>query len=426
LIEKNGSLRCDVGLIGGIVPESVSPEGLRRDVIGELVEVGGILALKSFMIDSGAAEFSHVTLEQLEAAMFRVAALQLTKHNSLGDLPYMLHAEMPPLEEPSSTASGKDTKYEVYEATRPEIVEVRAVQAALLLSQRTNCSVHVCHVASARAADVIRAAHALGVHVSAETCPHYLLYSFNSNVPNGTNTTAHYKCAPPIRSENNRKLLWHAVLFNEREQSTSNLTWIVSSDHSPSPNELKLGGLLQAWGGISGLQFRLPATWTPGRDEGLDLVKLSALLATEPARRVGLGRRKGAIVEGMDADLVFWDPEECADTSVAASFATQNVSPMLEQALAGRVYATLVAGIVSFIDGDSGLTSVLDEDGASIGRMLVRKTQPETGEDFNVSVARISAKEQKKRVAEHIRIKKADPATCAAHVATASTDKYNS
>jgi hypothetical protein len=53
---------------------------------------------------------------------------------------------------------------------------------------------------------------------------------------------------------------------------------VVSSDHSPAPPADKLveeGDFLRAWGGISSLQFSLPATWTKMSKLGMDLVKLA-------------------------------------------------------------------------------------------------------------------------------------------------------
>ena len=53
---------------------------------------------------------------------------------------------------------------------------------------------------------------------------------------------------------------------------------VVSSDHSPAPpadKKLEEGDFLKAWGGISGLQFSLPATWTKMSKLGMDFVKLA-------------------------------------------------------------------------------------------------------------------------------------------------------
>ena len=82
---------------------------------------------------------------------------------------------------------------------------------------------------------------------------------------------------------------------------------VVSSDHSPAPPKLKQtesGDFLKAWGGISGLQYLLPATWTSLSAAGGDLSLLSRVLSVGPAKVAGLQGTKGQIAEGMDADLL--------------------------------------------------------------------------------------------------------------------------
>lgn len=92
-----------------------------------------------------------------------------------------------------------------------------------------------------------------GLPITVETCAHYLMFA-SEEVPEGG---VQYKCAPPLRSRENRELLIDAVGIGS--------VAIVSSDHSPAPNATKnldAGDFLQAWGGISGLQYLLPATNT--------------------------------------------------------------------------------------------------------------------------------------------------------------------
>src|SRR5581483_7457405 len=84
------------------------------------------------------------------------------------------------------------------------------------------------------------------------------------------------------------------------------------SDHSPCTPELKAretGDFMTAWGGISSLQLALPALWTEARARGHRLEDIALWLACNPARFAGMGRRKGRIAWGNDADLVIWDPD---------------------------------------------------------------------------------------------------------------------
>ena len=95
--------------------------------------------------------------------------------------------------------------------------------------------------------------------MSSETCPHYLTFAADE-VPDGA---TEFKCAPPIRSAQDRDRLW-AALFDRAID-------LVATDHSPAPPALKHrveGDFRAAWGGIASLQLALPAVWTAGRARG--------------------------------------------------------------------------------------------------------------------------------------------------------------
>lgn len=84
---------------------------------------------------------------------------------------------------------------------------------------------------------------------------HYLMFA-EGDIPSGA---TQYKCAPPLRDEGNRESL---------RAATGATIAMVSSDHSPAPDSLKAlesGSFLDAWGGIRGLQYSLPALNTLAR-----------------------------------------------------------------------------------------------------------------------------------------------------------------
>lgn len=55
---------------------------------------------------------------------------------------------------------------------------------------------------------------------------------------------------------------------------------------------------------LAGLQYGLPATWHAFAARKLPLQLLSRVWSSFPAKLAGVSRRKGAIAEGLDADLV--------------------------------------------------------------------------------------------------------------------------
>ncbi len=121
----------------------------------------------------------------------------------------------------------------------------------------------------------------------------------------------------------------------------------MASDHSPCPPALKPpGDFGRAWGGIAGLELRLPATWTEARRRGASIVDIARWLAEAPARLAGLSNRKGRIAPGLDADLVVWDPDREFDVQAAALHQRHCANPWEGLKLAGVVETTILRGRV--------------------------------------------------------------------------------
>ena len=137
----------------------------------------------------------------------------------------------------------------------------------------------------------------------------------------------------------NNELLWEALIDGTLD--------FIGSDHSPAPpsiKELDSGNLLKAWGGISGIQFTLPALWTKGQDFGLSIRRLYEILCVAPAKFIGLEHSKGKIEVGFDADFVVWDPKADFLISNDSIEAKHKVSPYEGLRLKGRVNYTWVDG----------------------------------------------------------------------------------
>jgi allantoinase len=193
----------------------------------------------------------------------------------------------------------------------------------------------VVHVSAPETLELIGAARAAGVRITAETCPHYLAFAAE-DIPDGA---TEYKCAPPIRDRRRRDGLWDSL---ER----GGLDTVVS-DHSPAPPAMKLkdeGDFLRAWGGIASLQLRLAVVWTDARARGHGPERLAQWLCAGPARLVGLESRKGAIAPGCDADLVLWHPEEEFVVEEDMLRHRHRLSPWLGRRLSGVVQATYLRG----------------------------------------------------------------------------------
>jgi allantoinase len=219
------------------------------------------------------------------------------------------------------------------------------------LARAFGTRVHIVHHSSADALPLLRAARGAGLQITAETCPHYLTFAAEE-IPDGA---TEFKCCPPIRERENREQLWDAL----KDQMID----MIVSDHSPCPPEMKLrdsGDFLQAWGGISSLQLRLPIVWTESRRRGYSIPDLARWLCSAPAKLVGLEHRKGSIANAHDADLVIWNPAKQFKVEASALHHRHKLTPYEGLTLEGVVEKTFLRGRKiydrgEFIGGPSGL-----------------------------------------------------------------------
>ncbi|MBF8194376.1 allantoinase AllB [Nonomuraea sp. K274] len=304
-----GQCHVDVGFWGGAVPGNVKDLAPLR--------ARGVHGFKCFMSPSGVEEFPPLAPAELRRALKEIAGF--------GGV-MVVHAEDPALlGEPGGPT------YREFLESRPGASERSAVRQVVELAGETGARVHILHVSSADCLDVLEAARADGVAVTAETCPHYLTLTAEQ-VPEGETA---YKCCPPIRSEDNRDLLWDGL-------GRGVLSCVVS-DHSPSTAELKVPDFAAAWGGIASLQLGLAAIWTEAVGRGYGLPDVVRWMSANPASIAEISG-KGAIKPGNDADLVAFDPY--VDNFVDASLLHHKnpVTPYHGRTLRGAVLTTWLRG----------------------------------------------------------------------------------
>jgi allantoinase len=315
-----GKSHVDVGFWGGAVPGD----------LGHLRELheAGVFGFKCFLCPSGVDEFGSLELGQLRAAAAEIAAF---------DGLLIVHAELPePIERATQELGDADAfAYRTYLSSRPSEAEEAAIAAVAEASAATGCRTHVLHLSAATGLnDLMRP----GARVSVETCPHYLTFAAEE-IPGGA---TEYKCAPPIRGAKNRERLWEAL-------GDGRIAAVVS-DHSPCTADLKAGSFFDAWGGIASVELGLRAVWTQARARGFALEDVARWMSEGPAAIAGL-ERKGALVQGRDADLVLFEPDESSEVDPAELHHRNPVTPYAGRRLDGRVSATYVRGMEVYADG---------------------------------------------------------------------------
>ena len=315
-------LHVNCGFYGGFIPGS-------SNHLENLIDAG-VLGIKCFLTHSGIEEFPNVTEKDLDKAMPILA-----KHN----VPLLVHCEIFD-KEVESDFENNTTSYKHFLASRPIQWESDAVDLVIKLCRKHKCRVHIVHVSSAETLSKIDKAKQEGLPITAETCPHYIYFNAD-DIPD-----AHciYKCAPPIRDKKNNDLL--------KQSFQHQILDFIATDHSPaSPTvkEIETGDLKKAWGGIAGLQFLLPASWTALK-ENISLGEFIPLVTSQPAKFIN-EKNKGEIKVGNDADFVIWDADDKKEVSEEDILFRHKISPYIGEELFGTVQQTIVNGETVFKSG---------------------------------------------------------------------------
>ncbi len=182
--------------------------------------------------------------------------------------------------------------------SRPAEAEASAVARVLIIAKMLSMRVHFAHISAGLSVRLIRKAKEAGVQVTAETCPHYLLFTKDDVMKWGN----YLKMNPALKTKDDVRELWRALADGTIDA--------VTSDHAPSPRDEKEVDVWSAWGGVPGVETMFPAIFTYGikRLGLLTIERYVEVTSTNPAKIMGIYPRKGTLVVGSDADIALIDP----------------------------------------------------------------------------------------------------------------------
>jgi allantoinase len=321
--------RCcvDWAAWGGVVEDN------QADI--EALAAAGVPGFKCFLIHPGIDGFTMVTEQQLRAALPAVART---------GLPLLVHAELPgPIDAATENLKSANWRfYSTYLQSRPQKAELDAIRLLLSLCREFRFRLHIVHLSASEALGELKTARSEGLAVTVETCPHYLHLTSDA-IQDGATA---FKCAPPIRSRENREMLWKGL--------RDGVIDLVVTDHSPCPPEMKRfkeGNFRTAWGGISSLSMALRLMWTEASRRGFTLLDVARWMAEKPAQLAGCQMHKGKIEPGFDADFVVFDSDSEFVVSEERLHYRHAVSPYIGEKLRGVVQATYLRGKPVFVEG---------------------------------------------------------------------------
>lgn len=259
-----------------------------------------------------------------------------------------------------------ETAPRFHAASRPAYAEGVATARAMAFARAADAPVHVVHLSSADALRHVREAKAIGLRISAETCPHYLALTDARYDDSDDLEVAKVMISPPLRSEADREAMWAGLAAGDLD--------LVATDHVPDRAAVEKGDVRRGVqfdrisNGAPGIETLLAIAYSEGVATGrLSVERLVDVLATTPARRFGL-RRKGAIEVGRDADIVLFDPATRRTIRAADLHHTSDYTPYERREVAGAVRSVFVRGRAVIRDGafvgDRGYGQFIEREGA--------------------------------------------------------------
>jgi dihydroorotase len=201
----------------------------------------------------------------------------------------------------------------------------------IMLSELTGARVHIAHVSTAGAVDLIRLAKRRGLAVTCEATPHHLALTDEAVIGFDTNT----KMNPPLRSESDRRALVEALRDGTIDA--------IATDHAPHHADEKMVEYDRAPFGVVGLETALGVLLSVlHHDATISLTRIVQTLTIGPAQALSLPG--GTLAVGATADITLFDPDLEWSVDPGQFKSKSRNTPFGGRKLRGGVVATLVAG----------------------------------------------------------------------------------
>ena len=202
-------------------------------------------------------------------------------------------------------AEGKTAPH-YHALSRSPKAEAEATHRAIALADMAGASVYIVHLSNSYALDELKHMQQHGTKALAETCTQYLVLSIEDQMPGKSWDEAKYVFTPPLREKWNQEPLWKAL--------TDGSLSVVSTDHCPfrfaDQKSLGRNDFSKIPNGGPGVENRMQILWHFGVNAGrLTPEKFVELCCSAPARIFGMDKVKGSIKEGLNADILVWDPK---------------------------------------------------------------------------------------------------------------------
>ena len=305
------------------------------EIIGAVTkgQKGEELAEMGDMVEAGAVAFSD------DGHFTKTAKVLLNAYDYLRTFDKVIinHDEEPSLVEDGIMNEGHRSAMLGMKG-RPTVSEDIAVSRDILLAEYADAKVHVAHISSGNAVDIVRQAKKRGVKVTAEVTPQHLTMT-DDLVQSWDSST---KINPPLREKKDTEAVLAGLLDGTID--------CIVTDHSPHAQEEKDREYMYAPSGFPGLETAVGVLLTDLVHEGkLPLPLMVKAMTSAPAEIFGL--KGGKLTAGAPADIAVIDTELEWTVDQKKFYTKGSHSPFIGRTLKGKAVMTFVDGKMVMKDG---------------------------------------------------------------------------
>ena len=319
--------RAEQAALARVYPVGAVSKGLAGE---EMAEIGEMVA-------AGAVAVTDNHKPVRNSQLFR-RALEYARSF---DIPVLAHEEDIELSDGGSMHEGR-VSTRIGLRGMPTSAEDVMVARDVLLADLTGGRLHICHLSTSTALDLVRVAKGRGLAVSCEVAAHQFILT-DEDVA-GSGYDPNWKTNPPLRSASDVEAILQAVYDGTVDA--------IVSDHEPHHADEKEHDFADAPFGIVGLETAVPLALNRlvhGRVIGM--MQLVRLMSTRPAEIFGLPG--GTLREGAPADITVLDLRALKKVDPTSFKSKSRNTPFAGVRLKGWPTATIVGGEIVWQAGKS-------------------------------------------------------------------------
>jgi len=296
----------------------------------------GVVGFKAYLI-SGMPEFTALSLSQM---LMAAGTIEKT------GVPLAVHAEDRDLvaARQEGFSKGKKNDWQSYCRARDVLAEAVAVAQMREICRETGCRIHIVHLSSKRGLNLVREARKEHLALTAETCPHYLMFTREDF--ERPDIATFLKTAPPVKAAIDREALWQGL-------GDDSLVFVTTDHAGCDPlKEKTAADFWQVYSGIPGVEHRVPFLLSEGFKKGrLTLGQIISHLSGNAAAYFGLSAHKGSLKHDRDADLVLISLWEDQTITAATMHSKGKYTPFEGMTFSAAVKGTWLRGRQLIRDG---------------------------------------------------------------------------